>query len=161
MKALFIVVPILLIGGALGAGFMGVINIPGVTPRKAPIVKKETTEQPTADDESTATDAVEDQQVTADPPTTGQSGSATPRTDDPNMDAEQGAKALAKYWDEIDVAKLIPITETYREHELAQVLFFMQKAKVAELLSTVDAERAARLSRELQGLASVVKPEAP
>ncbi len=162
MKALFIVVPILLIGGALGAAFMGVINVPGITPKKTAAAKSAPEEQPATDDESTATDEVEDQQVSADtgtqsPPAEPLRSAAQPK---PNTDPEQGAKALAKYWDEIDIAKLIPITETYKESELAQVLYFMQKSKVAELLSSVSSDRAARLSRELQRLASVVKEEA-
>jgi hypothetical protein len=162
MKALFIIVPILLIGGALGAASMGIINVPGVTPKKAEAKKTaEEAEQP-QDDESTQTDTVEDQQVTSGAQT--QEPASEPARSEPpkaNTNPEQGAKALAKYWDEIDIAKLIPITETYKEQELAQVLFFMQKTKVAELLSAVSADRAARLSRELQRLASVVKEEAP
>jgi hypothetical protein len=162
MKALFIVVPILLFGGALGAAFMGVISIPGITPKKTAAAKSVPKEQQATGDESTATDSVEDQQVTADtnaqePPTEPSRAVSEPK---PITDPELGAKALAKYWDEIEVTKLIAITETYKEPELAQVLFFMQKSKVAELLGSVSSERAARLSRELQRLASVVKVEA-
>ena len=49
MKPLLIIVPILLIGGVIGAGAMGVIPIPGISPKKAeakakaePKPKKET-----------------------------------------------------------------------------------------------------------------------
>ncbi len=170
MKALFIVVPILLIGGAVGAGFMGVINIPGITPKKPPVTKKDAAEKQPTDEGSATTDTIEGQQVTVDPgaqstptdpPDNVRPTEPDPKKADPSTDPEQGAKALAKYWDEIEIAKLIPITETYKEPELAQVLFYMQKAKVAELLSTVNSARAASLSRELQRLASVVKQEAP
>ena len=165
MKPLLIITPILLIGGILGAGFMGIVPIPGISPKKA-VAKSSEMYGEGKEETTTLTqdEPVEDQEYVEPPPTapepTVTQVQTTTQTITPARDPEKGARALAKYWDEIEINKLIPITETYKDPELAQVLYFMQKAKVAELLSRVRADRAASLSRELQRLASIVKPEA-
>jgi hypothetical protein len=161
MKPLLIILPILLIGGTIGAAYMGVIQVPGVTPKKAEAAKTEEA-QPTEEEatqEESASQTTEDFQSSA-PSSPDQSELPNSRTSEQAPNAAQGAKALAKYWDEISIQKLIPITDAYGERDLAQVLFFMQRTKVAELLSSVTAERAAKLSRELQHLASArVEPD--
>jgi hypothetical protein len=174
MKPLFIILPILLVGGFVGAAAMGVVHVPGISPKKAQ-GKANAVYSADAGGEVAATDTTDttDQTDTAEAtePTTGPAAeeaqtppdvnvTATQQTTTPTENVEQGAKALAKYWDEIETPKLIPITETYKDAELAQILYFMDKKKVAELLSRVSAERAASLSHELQRLASVVKPAA-
>jgi hypothetical protein len=156
MKPLFIVVPILLIGGTVGAAFMGVINVPGVTPAK----KAEAKAKPNAEPEQTAEGSesepseptdVDQAPIETDEPSLTEDKPATPQSD-----PVQGAKALAKYWDAIETNRLLPITDTYSEPDLARILIHMQKSKVAEILGAVTPDRAAKLSRELQKLASVV-----
>jgi len=155
MKPLLIILPILLIGGTVGAAYMGVINVPGVTPTKtdATITEEaQPTEEEAAPEQSTS-ETTEDFQSTASTnPNQPEQIRTNPNNAEPNI--AQGAKALAKYWDEISVQRLIPITDAYGDKDLAHVLFFMQRTKVAELLSSVSADRAAKLSRELQQLAS-------
>jgi hypothetical protein len=163
MKPLLIIVPILLIGGTLGAGFMGVVNIPGVTPKKGAAKDKPASEeaaQAEPEAETGQTETTESSDETALEAPVEEPSLPEPRTE-PQSDPALGAKALAKYWDEIDTNKLVPITDTYSERELAAVLVHMKKDKVAQLLATVGPDRAAKLSRELQRLASVVMPEAP
>jgi hypothetical protein len=155
MKPLLIILPILIIGGTVGAAYMGVINVPGVTPTKieaATTAEAQPTEEEATQEQSTS-ETTEDFQSTA-PPNPNSQTPELPNSQTAEPNAAQGAKSLAKYWDEISVPKLVPITETYGEKDLAQVLFFMQRSKVAELLSSVSADRAAKLSRELQQLAS-------
>ncbi len=153
MKPLLIVAPILLVGGVLGAGFMGIINIPGLTPKKAvakadamygegkelePIVEAALIEEVLAPiEELVVAKAVEDKSV--------------------KSDTEKGARELAKYWGAIETKSLLPIVESFDEKELALVLSFMSKDKVAEILSKVEPLRAAGLSKELRRLASIVK----
>lgn len=164
MKPLFIIVPILLIGGTLGAAFIGVVNIPGVTPKKAEAKKQEPAQENLPTEETEPTDQSGEGAAIEDPGLASQSGPAQPLQEQPQQqvtDPAQGAKALAKIWDEIETSKLLPITDTFKESDLAQVLFYMKKDKVANVLGAVDADRAAKLSRELQRLASVVVTEAP
>jgi hypothetical protein len=164
MKPLFIIVPILLIGGTLGAAFMGVVNIPGVTPKKAEAKKQEPAQENEPTEETQPTDETGQAATIEDPDLASQSEPSQPaqvQPQQPATDPAQGAKALAKIWDEIDTSKLLPITDTFKESDLAQVLFYMKKDKVADVLGAVDADRAAKLSRELQRLASVVVTETP
>ena len=161
MKPLLIILPILLIGGTIGAAYMGVINVPGVTPTKAKAANPEEAQpgEEEATQEQSTSETTEDFQA-ASPSSPNSQTAELPNSQTSMPDAAQGAKALAKYWDEISIQKLIPITDAYGEKDLAQVLFFMQRTKVAELLSSVTAERAAKLSRELQHLASAsVEPD--
>jgi hypothetical protein len=160
MKALFIIVPILLVGGTFGAAKMGVVQIPGVSPKKVEAKKpaegepKAEQEQEQLNDQTDPSDVTDPADLT-DPATM---PVTDPQPTEPPTDAEAGAKALAKYWDAIPTNKLIPITDTYTERDLALVLQYMQKPKVAEIMGAIDADRAANLSRELQRLASIVKP---
>lgn len=170
MKPLFIIVPILLVGGIIGAGFVGVVPIPGITPKKADAkagaMYGEAEDSAIQEDQNVKTEEPISEVPVNEQGTVGGEETSEPpavtvtseQASEPARDPIKGAKALAKYWDEIEVTKLIAITETYSESELAQVLYFMQKKKVAELLTRVSAERASKLSRELQKLASVVEP---
>lgn len=155
MKALLIIVPILLIGGVFGAAFMGVINIPGVTPEKAAgkgeDMYGEGEEMYGEGLEDPADLVVEEVETVEEPEPVEEAG--------PVIDPELGAQQLAKYWDEIDSNKLVLIMEGYEDIELALVLFYMKRENVAELLELVLPERAAILSKEIQKLASVVKEE--
>lgn len=154
MKALFIVGPILLIGGVLGAAFMGVVNIPGVTPKKsvakAQAMYGESAElEPVSEEVAPEEEAIEE--PVAPPP------AETPKPSAPEADAEKGAMELAKYWGAIPTKSLLPIIENFDEKELALVLQFMPKDKVAEILGKIEPLRAAGLSKELRRLASIVK----
>jgi hypothetical protein len=160
MKALFIIVPILLVGGTFGAAKMGVVQIPGVSPKKVEAKKLAEGEQAPEQEQEPEQEPEPEQQADLTDPATMPSTDPQPTEPqtDPPTDPEAGAKALAKYWDAIPTNKLIPITDTYTERDLALVLQYMQKPKVAEIMGAIDADRAANLSRELQRLASIVKP---
>jgi hypothetical protein len=166
MKPLLIIVPILLIGGVIGAGAMGVIPIPGISPKKAEAKANamygEEDETAAVEEEVVTEETQSSQESESQPPMETESTEVAPpqptEPTEPTLDPVQGAKALAKYWDEIETTKLIAITDTYKESDLAPILYFMNKKKVAELLSRIPASRAANLSRELQRLASVVAP---
>ena len=159
MKALIIAGPILLVGGVLGAGFMGVINIPGLTPKKAS-AKAAAMYGEGKDLVAPIEDAVEEKPVAeaapADKPAVKIVADQGPKTD-----PEKGARELAKYWGAIETKSLLGIIESFDDKELALVLSFMAKDKVAEILSKVEPLRAATLSKELRRLASVVKEETP
>ena len=138
MKALFIIVPILLVGGAFGAAKMGVIQVPGISPKKVEAKKQgepnAEQNQPVDAETMDQTDLTEPTDSAAQQP---QIQPAIEQTETPT-DPEAGAKALAKYWDAIPTNKLVPITDTYSEKDLALVLQFMQKPKVAEIMGAIE-----------------------
>lgn len=154
MKALFIIVPILLVGGVLGAGYMGYINIPGVTPKTA---------QGKADDMygEGAEELYGEQTDDIEPPLFEElepvdAVTLTVEPTEPEVDPDLGARLLAKIWNEIKTADLVKIADGFNDEELGIVLFYMEKSKVAEVLAKVDPDRAAKLSKEIQRLASIV-----
>lgn len=81
---------------------------------------------------------------------------ATPTSFDssptPRYDATAGDVALAKLWTEVDVEKLVEITNAWKPAELAPILMKMKQAKVSELLSAMKPERASEISREIRRL---------
>lgn len=132
-KVILIVLPLLIIGGSVvGLGMAGVVNIPGLTPKKkaAPVVeakkpepKKEVAKKP----------------------------KETPKTK--SGDPAKGQEAVAKLWNEMEMKSLLPITEKWKDAELAPILAKMDNEKVVELLSGMKPERAVALTRAIQKIA--------
>lgn len=147
MKALMIVVPILVVGGVLGAGFMGVLNIPGLTPKKAQAKAQAQYGEPT--DPATA---VSEETEQAEEPTAG----STVVASDVETDAQQGTTAIAKIWAELPPKKVIEISGEYKDDELATILLAMPRENVATILGQLPADKAAKLSKEMQRIASIV-----
>ncbi|HVT14420.1 MAG TPA: hypothetical protein VHE55_19310 [Fimbriimonadaceae bacterium] len=159
MKWLLILAPVVIIGVVAGLGFTGVIQIPGLTPKKAlkgasamyaqkdgkPVVKKEETSKP---------------------PPIGTPAKKTPPkkalSKGPQKDIEQGADALAAVWDNIETPELLKIAAKWKDEDFARVLAHMNADKVAEILQTMaqtKPERASKLSQVIQDQGSIVKAE--
>ncbi|MCW5939124.1 MAG: hypothetical protein KF884_03700 [Fimbriimonadaceae bacterium] len=138
-----IVVPILLGGGVLGAALAGVINIPGLTPKRAkpPVPYGEP---------SLPTPTRPEAKPALKRPT------PTVKVDAVAKDAEQGAKKLASLWNNLPVEKLVELAAAYSDDELARVVLVMDPEKASELLASLDGKRAATLSKQVQDKASVV-----
>jgi hypothetical protein len=132
-KVIMIVVSLLVMGGAVvGLGMAGVVQIPGLSPKKkapAPVVEAVAEKKPVAKKEPKS-----------EPP---------PKTGDP----EKGHLAVAELWNEMDLKALLPLTEKWREAEIAPILAKMDTEKVVELLSQMKPERAVVLTRALQRIA--------
>lgn len=151
-KILMIVVPlVLLLGGGGGAFFAakkGLINIPGVTPPKkkkpAPGVSiyadKKDDKVPEPKKEPEPEVEVKKEEKPAPPPT----------------DPIQGAKKVAKLWNELPTDKLKLLCADWKTPDLARVIMAMNGEKSAELLASLDAPKASELSKEIQKQASVV-----
>lgn len=139
-KILFIVLPVVLIGGgAVGAAMMGVINIPGLTPAKK---KSAATAQYT--EEKEAEPMVENSPPEEEMPP------APIAEAEPPPDLEKGRRGLAKLWNEMEVPTLIAIVADWKDEELAAQLRYLEPEKTAELLSGLKPGRASKLSRLLQ-----------
>ena len=154
MKALFIIVPILLVGGVLGAGYMGYIKIPGVTPKSAQGKADDMYGEGADELYGEQIDDLEPLPIEDEEPADEVTVTVEPQQ--PDIDHDLGARQLAKIWNEIKTGDLVKIAEGYSDTELGRVMFFMQKSKVAEVLAKVDPDRAAKLSKEIQRLASIV-----
>jgi len=132
-KVILIVVSVLVLGGAVvGLGMAGVVQIPGLSPKKkapAPVVEAVAEKKPVADKKPKR--------------------EPTPKTGDP----EKGHIAVAELWNEMELKSLLPLTEKWREAELAPILAKMETEKVVELLSQMKPERAVVLTRALQRIA--------
>lgn len=73
-------------------------------------------------------------------------------------DPALGAKKIAKVWERIEAERLAEMVKDYRDPDLAQIVVRMDPRKAADLLSTLEPARAARVSQEMQRLASIVPP---
>lgn len=134
-KMVMIVVVLLVLGGTvIGLGMTGIVEIPGLSPKK----KKK------------AVPTVEEVKTEAKAP--------TPKMPKPAPKAKpgdpaKGYEAVAQIWNEMDINTLLPMTEKWRDDELAPILAKMDGGKVVELLSQMKTERAALLTRALQRIA--------
>ena len=154
-KAMLLIVPVLAIGGVLGAAAAGMINIPGITPKKkAASLYGEANalygEQGQLAKESEAA-KVEEPLLPPKKPKKEKIEEPVVKTD-PDL----GARKVASLWNGLATDKLKPIAEGYNDEELARVLSFMDAELAAQLLSSMDAKRAVRLSKALERQASII-----
>ena len=161
-KILLIVVPLIVLGGGFVAlAVTGVVNVPGLSPKKS---KKATMYGEDATKMyGEAVPAAEKEPADQEPP------AAPAAADDPGpgpvveaveTDPDKGAKKLAQLWNNLPTDKLAAVTKSFQDRELAVVLNKMDPEKVAELLAALDPKRSAQLSKELQKVASIVPKEA-
>jgi hypothetical protein len=148
-----VLIPLLLVGGGAGLVMTGVVKIPGVAVKKPgggqygegaadPKVGKDTVaqkEEPKPKPKPRPTPPKPAVRVT------------TPKTD-----PEEGARKLAKVWNNIPPTQLVRIASGYKDDELARVLSVMDAEVVAQILALFEPARAVRVSRELEELGSVV-----
>ncbi|MBS1714737.1 MAG: hypothetical protein JST30_10425 [Armatimonadetes bacterium] len=150
-KLLLLVLPVIVLGGGfVGLAVTGIVKVPGLTPKKPQVkpmygetAKKD--EAPKKEPEKPKAKPDDKPAVAAAPP--------------PKIDAEAGAKKVGQLWNGVPTPQLVEIVKSYKDDELAKVLVLMDPEKVAELLAAVDAKRSAKLSKELQKVASIVKDE--
>lgn len=130
-KAFVFLVPILLAGAIVGLGLAGVVNIPGLTPKKkvtakvAAKVDKPKVKPPPKEETKP--------KVTGNP--------------------VKGFETVAGLWNEMPTQKLLDITAKWTDKDLGPILLRMEPEKVVDYLGQLKAERAASLTREIQRLA--------
>jgi flagellar motility protein MotE (MotC chaperone) len=133
-KILFIVAPLLLVGGGVvGAAMMGVISIPGLSPAKK---KSQAAEQ--------YTEPKEEPVVKKPPP------KEEEKPAEPNL--EKGRQELAKLWNELEPTIIVGIVEKWSEEDLARQLRYLETEKSAAVISLMKPERASKVSKVLQVL---------
>ena len=152
-KVVVIVAPlILVVGGVVAAGIMGVINIPGLSPKK--VLKQNAMYGETPD-----LAINRDSKSEPAPKLQAEKPAVKPAEEkvEPKLDPTQGAKKLAKLWNELESKKLADIAKKWKDRELALVIASMEPEKASALLSQFDAARAATISAAIQHEASIVR----
>lgn len=139
-KAILIAIPaaVLVIGGGIvGAAMTGMIEIPGLTPENQ---KEKSTALYTEEKEANSKPIKK----------------RAPKKEEPippNMD--KGRKELAELWNEVESPVLAKIVAKWPDDELAFQMRYLDTDKTAEVLSLMEAKRAAKLSKVLQSLGAV------
>ena len=131
-KVMLFLIPVLIAGAVVGLGLAGVVNIPGLTPKKKPVAKvaaKVVKPKPKAKVEE--------------------------KDDKPKIsgDPGKGFETVAGLWNEMPTPKLLEITAKWRDEDLSPILLRMEPEKVVEYLGLLKAERAASLTKAIQKLA--------
>lgn len=162
--AILSVILLLLAGGGFaGAAFMGLI--PGVKLGSKPAAKKaakpETKEAEKNKEAAAGSVAAATSQTAARARPVREAAPEVPakkKAPQVVIDPDKGAKALARIWEKMEPEKLAEIAGSYKDLELARVMRGMEAKKAAALLSLLPAERAGKLSQEMEKLASRVVP---
>src|SRR5687768_6596669 len=106
MKTFLILFPFALVGVGLGAAWVGIIEVPGLSP-EARVARKKVDERP-ATSHSTP-------QLEPLPP-------KAPVVVAPETDLDAGQKKLAYLWEGVEIDKLVAIVDKWRDSDLAAVL---------------------------------------
>lgn len=138
-------------GGIVGAALTGVIDIPGLTPKKG---KHGALYGEGGERLYTETTAKAPPKPPPPP-----KRPAEPEEDlEPIVvvDPAQGAKKLATLWMELPAEKVRDLSKDWPVEDLASVLVAMDEEKAAKIIALLDASRASKLSREIQRISSKV-----
>ena len=147
-KILLIVIPLLVIvTTVLGLGFMGIIKLPFLPAKK--VAKK-------PGKAAAPVKAVVEKKPA--PPPIVETPKPKPKVVPLKPDIEAGQKKLAALWNEMEPPTLVPIIKDWKDQDLAPVLMRMDADKVTELMGALDPDRASRLSRAIEAIASKPKP---
>ena len=68
----------------------------------------------------------------------------------------QGAKKIAKVWETMEPDAVAKVASNYRDPDLASIFGIMDAEKVGAVLATMDAKRAAKVSKLVQSQASAL-----
>ncbi|ARU40252.1 hypothetical protein CCB80_03500 [Armatimonadetes bacterium Uphvl-Ar1] len=151
-----VLVPLLAIGGTLGAAYAGLLKIPGL---KLPGMKTQSVAKNYTESEDEPTKLAKETKPTP-PKIKIEAEPEPPAIKEPETDPELGAKKLAGIWNNMDAEDIVRISAAYRDEELARVLIKMEAEKVAEILPIIkDPKRAAKLSQLIESQASIIPEE--
>jgi hypothetical protein len=140
-----IVIPIAGIGGYFAAS-KGMINVPGITPKK--VVKKDPAKDAAAKVEPTKKPKVKIQETPKQDPK---------KPEAPKEDPAKGVEMVADVWSNLKPDQLAPIAARYNDKDLVPILLILDSKKTAQLLALMKPDRAEKLSREIQKQASIIE----
>jgi len=158
---IFIIIGVLVLGGGgfFGAAFMGILKIPGITPKsklakKAPAVTPEAkaAAEKAAAEKKKAEEAAK--LAAAAPPPEEEEVAPPP---EPEPDLKKGAEAIAEIWNGLPEAKIVEISKSWAIEDVARVLPLLDSKKAAGVLGLMDVKRASDVSEEIQRQAATPK----
>ncbi|KAA0228649.1 MAG: hypothetical protein AKCLJLPJ_00495 [Fimbriimonadales bacterium] len=149
MKLLTIALSAVIVIGALfiGLGYIGIVNIPGITPPKP---KKVEDLSPIAEDGDGGVERSIRLIASALPPPPPEEESPTAA-----QPAEDGTDRLAKLWSSMDAESVLRIVEKWDAGDALAVLVKMDDKKLAELLQAMSEKNPDQAARISQGIKSL------
>ncbi len=149
---ILLLIGIIVIGGTtIGLGYAGIINIPGITPKKQPKPapqgeeKSETKESPK--EPEIPKPSIEEPKKIEVPKEPEQQPKVVQRVD--------GTDRVAKLWSSMDSENLSKVLAKWNDGDVVAILAKMDDKKLSELLNTIastDPDKAARLSQGIKAL---------
>lgn len=134
-KVIMFLIPVLVGGAVVGLGLSGVVNIPGLTPKKKPTAVAKADEKP---------------KEAPKPKSKPKEEEAMPKV---VGDPTKGYETVASLWNEMSTPKLIEISAKWRDEDLGPILLRMEPDKVVQFLGQIKPDRAAKLTKVIQKLA--------
>ncbi|HEY3781305.1 MAG TPA: hypothetical protein VGL56_09495 [Fimbriimonadaceae bacterium] len=156
-KILAIILPILIIGGAVvGLAFMGVLKIPGLTPKK--LMNAKGKGKGTVVTNAPVTPPPSGDKGSSDAPKKKPADAPTPKVASApiKLDPDQGAEQLAIIWNQLDPSKFKDLLKDWKDPEVARVFLKMKPDIVAGILAVMDMKRASNISKLMEKQSSVV-----
>src|SRR4051812_36608755 len=112
---MMIVIPIVIIAVVAGLAFAGIVNIPGITPKKA--LKNSAAMYTDKDGKPLQKKPAPVAKV---PPKKEEPKKPAPKIEPIKKDEDQGADALAAVWNEIKTPELLKIAANWKDQDLAK-----------------------------------------
>ncbi len=140
-------------GGVVGTAFVGILKIPGITPKK--LLAKNSKLYGETKDQSMllgAKDLTVKPIVAKSQPKPQRVAKPTTR-----LDSKIGAQRVADVWSQMETSKLVLVAKSWKDSDLARVLAEMDESKAAELLALLDPKQASKVSQEIGRQQSIVK----
>ena len=145
-KLLFILLPVVIGGGVVGAAMLGLIHIPGLTPTK-PKANLYAADAPYSEKDEPPPIAPKPEAKRKAPP--------APPSAEPQPDLQSAAKKVARVWNDVPAAELARICKGWKDAELARVLLAMDPEKSAAVIAEIAKSEPARASQLSQAMLQV------
>ena len=146
-----IVFLLLAAGGVVGTAFVGILKIPGITPKK--LLAKNSKLYGESKDKKPAKVA-----IIPTPKVIVKKEKPKPKPQPTTkFDPIVGAQRVADVWSLMDTTKLVEVAKSWKDADLARVIVQMDETKAAELLTLFDPKKASEISAEIAKQQSQVK----
>ncbi len=153
-----VVVGLLVLGGGgfVGAAYMGVVKVPGITPKNKLIAANKLYGEKGAGAAKPGAKPEPKKVAKLTPPPKPKPVAPKPTH---TIEPEMGAQRVADVWSGMESDALVAIVADWRDNDLARVLALMDDQKTGELLAKLEPKRASRLTKALQAESSRVPVE--
>lgn len=160
MKPVVLIVVVVVVAGfIIGAGMTGMVNIPGLTPAKKKAVAAAQYGEG-SDPKDAQAKTAKDVAKKPEAKRTAKPTAKSLKPIDIPVNREAGYKKIAKLWNEMNIEDLKKlVAKGWSNDELAPIFALMDNAKVAKVLVALPPDRATKITKAIQRLASIAKPK--